>query len=85
LSILTHSFIQRDYYCPLVGREAFSKGFKPLQRDTSVANRFIGAALGVRVPQNPRKQGSSIRTSKDDTSIHAATSNPKVIIDAWDD
>lgn len=75
----------------IVGREAFSRGFKPLQRDTTVANRFIGAALGVRVPQKPRNlvaHNQSAKTSKDHPNIvaTATTSNPTVVIvDAWDD
>mmetsp|Transcript_14712 Transcript_14712/g.20167 ORF Transcript_14712/g.20167 Transcript_14712/m.20167 type:complete len:300 (+) Transcript_14712:26-925(+) len=61
-------------------REAFAKGFKPIQRDTSVANRIIGAALGLRVsPQwkRPTNAPSCQSTSKSEA--------PLKIMDAWDD
>ena len=75
-----------------VGREAFSRGFKLIQRDITVANRFIGAALGVRVPQKPRNLAHNQQNRRTSNDIDAAaatsttaTSNPAVIIDAWDD
>ena len=50
------------------------KGFKPLQRDTSIANRFIGAALGLRVPQK-----------KKDPPPSAVAPLELKVVDAWDD
>ena len=54
--------------------------FKPA-RDSRVANRLIGAALGIRIPSNNGIQKQNKKTK----SINETNSNSINLQDAWDD
>lgn len=74
---LSHEFARHDVCCCLlftVGRE-LHVDLKP-ERDARVANRMIGAALGIRVPRKAPETTPSVAPSM---------KKPAVEYDSWDE